>query len=138
MLYKNLQQLTQDKFKRLTGVSKKVFEIMVSSTQDNFAKRPTKRGKVSKFSIEDQVLIFLEYYKENRTFFHIGATYSVNESTIYRIVTKIENCLMKDEKFSLEGKNALKNSKNSPSINAIIIDATEIQIQRPEKSNSKN
>ena len=138
MLYKNLQQLTQDKFKRLTGVSKKVFEIMVSSTQDNFAKRPTKRGKVSKFSIEDQVLIFLEYYKENRTFFHIGATYSVNESNIYRIVTKIENCLMKDEKFSLEGKNALKNSKNSPSINAIIIDATEIQIQRPKKRNSKN
>ena len=45
---------------------------------------------------------------------------------------------MKDEKFSLEGKNALKNSKNSPSINAIIIDATEIQIQRPKKRNSKN
>jgi Helix-turn-helix of DDE superfamily endonuclease len=64
---------------------------LVSSTQDNFAKRPTKRGKISKFSIEDQVLIFLEYYKENRTFFHIGTTYGVHESTIYRIVTKIGN-----------------------------------------------
>jgi hypothetical protein len=138
MLYKISQQLTQEEFKRLTGVSKKVFEIMVSSTQDKFVKRPTKRGGISKFSIQDQVLIFLEYYKENRTFFHIGATYGVNESTVYRIVTKIENCLMKDEKFSLNGKNALKNAKNKPSINAIIIDATEIQIQRPKKRNFKN
>lgn len=40
---------------------------------------------------------------------------------------------MKDEKFSLEGKNAFKNSKNKLPINAIIIDATEIQIQRPKK-----
>jgi len=133
MLYKNTTHLTQENFKRMTGVSKKVFEIMVSSAQDYFAKRTTKRGNVSKFSIEDQVLIFLEYYKEYRTFFHMGTTYNVNESTIYRIVTKIENCLIQDEKFGLAGlKDFSKGRENIP-INAIIIDATEIQIQRPKK-----
>jgi hypothetical protein len=49
-----------------------------------------------------------------------------------------ENCLMKDKKFGLEGKNTLKNTKNNVPINAIIIDATEIQIQRPKKRNFKN
>ena len=137
MLYKYAAFLTQEEFKRLTGVDKKIFEIMVCSLQEHFAKRTTKRGKISKFSIEDQVLIFLEYYKEYRTFFHIGKAYNVDESTIYRMVSKVENCLLEDEKFRLTGlKNFVKSQKN-PLNNAIIIDATEIPIQRPKKKKSQ-
>ncbi|WP_408605900.1 helix-turn-helix domain-containing protein [Mastigocladopsis repens] len=36
----------------------------------------------------------LEYWREYRTYFHIGQSWGVNESTAYRIIRKIEDILM--------------------------------------------
>ncbi len=40
-----------------------------------------KTGRPSKLSTEDQLLITLEYWREYRTYFHLGNSWGVNEST---------------------------------------------------------
>ena len=51
----------------------------------------------------------LEYWREYRTYFHIDQTWEVNESTVYRIIRKVEDELMKSGTFSLAGKKHLLN-----------------------------
>lgn len=46
----------------------------------------------------------LEYWREYRTYFHIGNSWVVNESTVYRIVKKVENILIKSGLFNLPEK----------------------------------
>jgi len=114
-------------------VSRPVFKLMVNSVNEAVAARLTKRGNISKFSVEDQILIMLEYYREYRTYYHMASTYKVHESSIARIVNKTEAILIKDKRFNLPGKKVLE-SGSGIQISAIIVDATEIAIQRPKKS----
>ena len=58
-------------------------------------------------TLEEQVLVTLEYWREYRTYFHMGTNWGVSESTICRIVTNIESTLMKTGKFRIPGKKAL-------------------------------
>jgi hypothetical protein len=51
--------------------------------------------------------VALEYWREYRTYFHMGTNWGVSESTICRIVTNIESNLMKTGKFGIPGKKAL-------------------------------
>ena len=44
-------------------------------------------------SIEEQVLVTLEYWQECRTYFQIGTSGQLSESTIGRIVNKKEKML---------------------------------------------
>ena len=46
----------------------------------------SKRRPKPKLSIEEQVLVTLEYWREYRTYFHIGTSGQLSESTIGRIV----------------------------------------------------
>jgi len=137
MLFHDVKSLHPKEFKRLTGVIKQVFELMTDSVNTHISHRKTKRGGKSNFLIEDQILIMLEYYREYRTFFHMGSSYHVHESTISRIVTKIESILVKDPRFSLPSKKSL-HQEAGLNIQAIVVDAIEIPIQRPKKTNNKS
>ena len=50
-----------------------------------------KTGRPSKLSTEDQLLITLEYWREYRTYFHLGNSWGVNESGSSGIVMQIIN-----------------------------------------------
>ncbi|MBW4607824.1 MAG: transposase family protein [Hassallia sp. WJT32-NPBG1] len=52
----------------------------------------------------------MEYWREYRTYFHIGQSWGVNESTAYRIIRKIEDILVTSREFSLPGKKKLSYS----------------------------
>jgi hypothetical protein len=67
----------------------------------------------------------------------MGSSYHVHESTISRIVTKIESILVKDPRFSLPSKKSL-HQEAGLNIQAIVVDAIEIPIQRPKKTNNKS
>ena len=133
MTYKQLKNLKKTEFKRLCGVKPKIFEEMVSTLKQEL---PTsrKRGGQPKLSIEDQLLITLEYWREYRTYFHIAQSWGVHESTVCRIVHRVEEQLIKSRKFSLPGKKALISAEREWS--AIIVDVGESPIERPKK-NSK-
>jgi hypothetical protein len=109
VLYNKLSKQSENYFKRKTGVKKKTFEAMVQVVKEEISKRPTLRGKRPKYSIENQVLIMLHYYREYPTFFHLADIYNLHESTAQRIVIKIENILIKSHKFALPKKEELIN-----------------------------
>ncbi len=46
----------------------------------------------------------MEYWREYRTYFHIGQSWGVNESTAYRIIRKVESALIQSRTFILPEK----------------------------------
>jgi hypothetical protein len=87
MTYNTVKNLKPPEFKRLCGVQPRTFEAMLSVLRQVESQKPP--GRPSKLSIEDQLLMTLEYWREYRTYFHIGQSWGVNESTAYRIIRKI-------------------------------------------------
>ena len=47
------------------------------------AKRKSQGGKPNKLSIEDRLLMTMEYLREYRTYFHILRAYGISESACY-------------------------------------------------------
>jgi hypothetical protein len=90
------------------------------------------RGGQPKLSTENQLLIALEYWREYRAYFHIAQSWGVHESTVCRIVHRVEDQLIKSRKFSLPGKKALSSAEREWS--AIIVDVEESPIERPKKT----
>lgn len=83
-------------------------------------------------SLEDQLLMTLEYGREYRTYFHIGQSWGVNESTAYRIIRKVEEILSNSRAFTLPGKKKLQTSNFQ--IKVVVVDVTESPIERPKKT----
>ncbi len=71
-MFENIKDLDDLKFKRLTGVTKKIFDLMVQILSEENKKLKAKGGRKNKLSIENQLLMTLEYLREYRTYFHIG------------------------------------------------------------------
>lgn len=128
--YAVLSKLSNTKFRRYTGVTRFVFDISVLIITQYLIQTKKKPGRNCNLSIEDQMLMMLEYYRENRTFFHLGTSYGVSESNAYRNIVKIENILMKSGYFRLSGKKALLSNKK---IKTILVDATETPALRPKR-----
>ena len=94
-------------------------------------KKKASGGKPNKLEMEDRVLMALEYMREYRTYFHIGASYGISESSAYRNIKWIEDSLIKHPDFSLPGKKALLKDTD---YELVLIDATETPCERPKKS----
>jgi hypothetical protein len=102
--------------------------------QQGQGKKKTRRP--GKINLEDQVLMTLEYWREDRTYFHIGQSWGVTESTACRILRKIERVLSEARVFTLPGKKSLYQS--DALMNAVVIDVTESPIERPKKNKSNS
>ena len=135
MLWKDLSTLkSKSQFRRLTGVKPGVFEKMcfiVKTVKEQRRKHPN-RGKVSKLSIEDQLLMMLMYHREYRTLLHIAADYRISEAQCWRIVTDLENILIQSQAFCLPGKKAL--TKGSVKWSVVLVDVGESPVERPKKN----
>ena len=131
MTYKKVKNLKAEDFKRLTGVHFETFNQMVEIVKQAETLRK-KTGRPPNLKIEDQILMVLEYLREYRTFFHLGATWGVNESTAYRIIQRIENILIKAPQLRLPGKKRL--ISDDYQLEAVVIDVSETPIERPKKN----
>ena len=130
MNYEQVKTLKPTEFKRVCGVYPDTFKDMVTVLKAEKVWQK-KTGRPSKLSTEDQLLITLEYWREYRTYFHLGNSWGVNESTAYRIVRKVENILIKSGLFNLPEKKALLESNSE--IEVIVVDVSEQEIERPKK-----
>lgn len=130
MTYEQVKHLKPEEFKRLCGVRPETFNQMVAVLQER--KQQLKPGRPSKLSLEDQVLITLEYLREYRTYFHIAQTWGVYQSTAYRIIHTVEDTLISCQKFHLPGKKKLLELNSE--IEVVVIDVTESPIERPKKT----
>jgi transposase len=119
-------------FKRNFGVIIKTFKTIIDALKNFRLENPKdRRGRRKSLTIEEEILVTLEYWREYRTYFHIGITWGVSESTIWRTVNDIELTLMKSGKFRIPGKKALLKGFDYPEI--VVMDVTETVIERPKR-----
>ena len=131
MIYERTKHLKPAEFKRFWGVTYETFDKMVEIVRQH-SQQKKKTGRPGKISLEDQVLMTLEYWREYRTYFHIGQSWGVTESTACRIIRKIENIFSQARVFALPGKKCLQESNSA--IEIVVIDVTESPIERPKKN----
>lgn len=103
MKYDQIKELEIEKFRRLTGVKQATFYKMVEILKEAEVRKKARGGRKSKLSIEDRLLMALEYIREYRTYFHVIQSYGVSESTAYDIIKWIEDTLIKHPDFALPG-----------------------------------
>ena len=132
MRFDSVKELKGEALRRLTGVQRSTFEEMAGLLVAAKCKQKAAGGKPNTLSIEDQLLMMLEYWREYRTYFHIGQAYGLSESAAYRNIKWCENTLAKSKAFRLPGRTAVVASERAFDI--ILIDATETPIERPKKT----
>ncbi len=135
--YAELQQLSPEQFRRLTGIKRNTFEEATRILLEEESKKGKYRnaGRKSWLSVEDKLLMALEYLREYRTYFHLGRSYGLSESACYKTCRWVEDTLIKSRRFTLPGKKALL--KGGMEYEVILIDATETPIERPKKSSQE-
>lgn len=121
-------------FRRLTGVRKRTFSVMVTVLKQAEVERKVQGGKPNHLTVETRLLMTLEYWREYRTYLHIGHSYGVSESTAYRNIRWCEDTLIKSGAFTLPGKKALLTRDQAYEV--VLIDATETPVERPQKNSA--
>lgn len=133
MQYRELEHLSNREFKRWCGVSRGAFQEMVEVVRPHLD-RQGRRGGQAKLSVEDQVLVVLAYWREYRSQFHIGVSWGLHETTVGRIVKKVEDLLIKSGKFRLPSQRQLYQPGWEWKV--MVVDVGEMEIERPQKNRS--
>jgi hypothetical protein len=131
MTYEQMKDLKPEDFKRACGVQPQTFDKMRHVLREH-VQRKIKPGRPAKLSLEDQLSMTLQYWREYRTSFHIGLSWGVAESVVCRTVQRIENVLIKSNAFHLPGKKTLQ-AGGTP-FEVIIVDVAESPVERPQKN----
>jgi Helix-turn-helix of DDE superfamily endonuclease len=130
MRFESIINLSGEEFRRLTGVKRETFEKMVELL--NEARRlKALGGRANKLSVEDTLLMAMEYLREYRAYFHISKSYGISEGYAYKQIRWVEDTLIRSKTFALPGRKALL--KSDVAYEVILIDASESPIERPKK-----
>jgi hypothetical protein len=132
MKAEDIQGLSEASFRRFTGIKKSTYTEMCAVLREAETQQKARGGKPNHLSIETRLLMMLEYWREYRTYFHIGGSFGVSESTAFRTIRWCEDTLIKSGAFTLPGRKALL--KSDMQFEVVLIDATETPIERPKKS----
>jgi hypothetical protein len=128
MRYETIKQVKETDFKRLTGVQRETFEMLLEVVEKGLRNF----GRPTKVSRADQLLLTLMYWREYRTEFHIGQSYGISEATVCRTIRKVENILVRSGKFRLPGKKVLQSSDTV--FEVVLVDVSEQPVERPKKA----
>ena len=127
---KRIEKLKEKEYQELFGVKKATFEKMLEILNEQYKKEHAKGGKPPKFGVLDKLIIMLCYYREFRTMQNFAFDYEVTKATICNSIHWVEDTLVKNGAFSLPSKKELYTNTQ---IETVLIDATEIEIERPKK-----
>jgi hypothetical protein len=129
--YEKSKKLSEENFKRLIGVKRKTFEAMVKELHTAYEEKHKRGGRKPKLTVENQLMLALEYWRQYLTFAELGFNYEVSESAAHTITVWVENTLIKSGRFSLPGKKALLEDS---SLQIVLLDVMESPVERPKKS----
>jgi len=132
MSYERIKDLRPADFKRYCGVEPETFRLMVELVSKRLTKERRKTGRPPKLSVEDQVLLALEYWREYRTLFHLATSWGLHESNVCRVIRRVEDTLTKSRALRLPGKKRLQPADHQ--IEFVVVDVAETTIERPKKS----
>jgi hypothetical protein len=125
------KDLTDENFRRLTGIKRKTFDKMMEILKEKETEKNRRGARPNKISLEERLLMWFEYMREYGTYFHIATKHKISESTCFRNCVWIENVLIKSKEFKLPSK---KEFTNNLDIEIVVVDASESPIQRPKKN----
>ena len=118
-------------FSRLTGIKLEEFLEIVEKVRplwEKFQRKKKVSGRYSKIkTLEDEVLMLLIYYRFYVTLQFLGLLFDLDESNVCRHIKRIEPMLATVIKIK-KNRELIQND-----LETILIDATEVQIQRPKK-----
>ncbi|CAG5205659.1 transposase [Streptococcus pneumoniae] len=121
------KQLTDARFKRLVGVQRTTFKEMLAGLKTAYQLKHAKGGRKPKLSLEDLLMATLQYVREYRTYEQIAADFGIHESNFIRRSRWVEVTLV---------QSGVTFSKTHLSAeDTVIVDATEVKINRPKKIN---
>nr|WP_255578742.1 transposase family protein [Deinococcus sp. RIT780] len=123
-----LRQLNRTRFKRHTGVYPETFAEM-EIVLDQRERSKKKSGRPPALNVSEQLLLTLEFWREYRTFAHLGHDWNIHETTVQRTVERVETALIHSGEFRLPGRKSLKQEENVFQI--IAVDAAETPCERP-------
>jgi len=129
--YEKSKKLSEKNFKRLIGVKRKTFEAMASELHIAYEEKHRHGGRKPKLSIENQLMLALEYWRQYITFAELGFNYEISESAAHAITVWVENVLIKCGLFNLPGKKALLEDND---LEIVLLDVMESPVERPKKN----
>ncbi|AOA59980.1 hypothetical protein BFG52_11530 [Acinetobacter larvae] len=103
MKYENFKNLNDDEFDAAVGISRELFLLMVK-TLDQAESRKKKSGRPHSLCLEDQVLLTLNYFKNNKTQSQLSYEYHLAESNVNRTISKVETALSQSGQFSISSR----------------------------------
>ncbi|WAU72335.1 IS5 family transposase [Acinetobacter sp. TR11] len=131
MRYENLTRFNDEEFKRLVGVHRPLFSKMMTILE-NSERAKKKSGRPHSLTLEDKLLLSLNYLRSYRTQLELSVDYGIAESNVNRTIQKVENALIQSRYFALPKRN-----QHVANDDFVIIDVTESQIERPKKTQRK-
>lgn len=132
MSYEQVKDLRPADFKRYCGVEPETFRPMVELVFKRLTTERRQPGRPPKLSVEDQVLLTLEYWREYCTLFHLATNRGLHESKVCRVIRHVEGSLTKSRVFKLPGKKTLQPADHQ--IEFVVVDVAETPGERPKKS----
>ena len=121
-------KLSREGFIRFFGVDRATFSLIYYAVEINYKEKHKKRGRHSKLSIYDKVVIFLLYIRQYNPMEDYAVLYNVSKSVICESIHFVLNVLLKNKNFTLfGGKTVVQDSSENR-----LLDVTEIRIQRPK------
>jgi len=135
--YEKIQKLEGKEFKRITGVTREIFEKMLRRLKEQYA-QDHKGGGAPGQSVELRLTLALEYWREYRTYEHMANDHQVPKSTINEMVLWVEYALSSDEEFKLADIKERFKPGEENDIEIIIVDVEEQPIERPKEGQEKS
>jgi len=135
--YEKIQKLGEKEFKRITGVTRELFEKMLHRLKEQYTEDHMGGGAPGQ-RVELRLTLALEYWREYRTFEHMSNDHQIPKSTINEMVLWVENALSKDEEFKLADLKERFKPNEESEIEIIIVDVEEQPIERPKSGQEKS
>ncbi len=125
--------MNRKQFRRRTGVYPETFAQMEAVLIEREGQKK-KSGRPAALRVAEQLLMTLEFWREYRTFAHLGDDWGVHETTVHRTVERVEEALIASQQFQMPRKRVFQQAQTVYSI--VAVDASEVPCERPKKSSA--
>ena len=132
MSYGRIEDLRPAEFERYRGAEPETFRRMVEFVSRRLTRTRRQTGRPPKLSVEDQVLLTLEYWRQYRTLFHLAASWRLHESNVCRLTRRVEDILTRSRAFRLPGKRVLQPADHE--VEFAVVDVAETPVGRAKKA----
>lgn len=90
------KQLSDSRFKILVGVQRTTFEEMLAVLKTAYQRKRAKGGRKSKLSLDDLLMVTIQYMREQSTYEQIAADFGIHESNLIRRSQWVEATLIQN------------------------------------------